>query len=234
MRRASVLPAVVLVAAAIALLAVCAVAYVRRHRGDVAVPTGAESQPEPTVAAVDAPPQPGPSDAPPKPEWTDAPGGTARIGDVAVTVTSVVKFGQERKYLGVRLRVVNRSETRTIAYGNWNRVSLRLSDDLGNRYERRLKVSANETLRPGDATQTALDFQAPFDKASTLFLELPASHVGEQGAFKFRIPVAAIEVEAPPPPEPPPVPGRGVIRPPPPPPPPPPRIRPKGPGGRGR
>jgi hypothetical protein len=198
MRRANVLPAVVLVTAAVALLVVCVVAFLRVRAARLAGPPPSDVQTEATAEPNDPPPPTGPAEppAPSAPEWTEAPGGVVRIGDIEVKVVAVVLFGEGR-FLGIRLRVANRSQSRTIAFGNWDKVHIRLTDDLGNKYDRRVRNSGKETLRPGDVTQTALDFRPPAPQATALFLQLPASHVGERGAFRFRIPTSVIEVEAP-------------------------------------
>jgi hypothetical protein len=121
-------------------------------------------------------------------------GGGARQTDEVFTVFSVT--------------VRNLSSTQKISYTSWGYDDAgagrtpTLMDDLGNSYRRRYSGSFSDRvvgavaimaeMYPSTDVSDIIAFERPVEAATTLFLELPARNVDEEGAFRFKVPVKSI------------------------------------------
>jgi hypothetical protein len=163
-------------------------------------------------ASPEAPPD---SQAAQQAEWVDVTKGAAQQGDVRIWVPTVMvgdvplrHLGHssisESKYLMIRLRIENASETRKIGYESWAANGRRLlqkhvphlTDNFGNTYkpvtfglttevEGQLEA---ESIYPGKYIDDLLVYEPPIDKAEYLRLELPASAFGGTGMIRLQMP----------------------------------------------
>jgi hypothetical protein len=110
--------------------------------------------------------------------------------------------------LMIRVKLVNRSETKKVEYkgwgsdsfGGWGKGYPTLRDNFENKYNRAVfglssrPVGATSyvSIYPDKEVADVLVFEPPVTKASHLYLELPAEAYGGKGTIRFRIPTAAV------------------------------------------
>jgi len=148
--------------------------------------------------------------------WTDASSKSVKCGSVTVKVLSVetgipsflptargVKRGKE--HVMIRVELKNTSQDRKIVeYKGFGRSSaIRLSDDVGNPYDRVPTGSVEgqlqkESLHPDEPVEDLLVFQRLVSGVNFLKLELPASVLDEKENLRFKIPKSMIGKADPP------------------------------------
>jgi hypothetical protein len=155
-----------------------------------------------------------PRETPAPPEWADL-ALPQQIGDVRVAVASVAigtvpleglldEAESSEPLLMVRLTIENASRTRKIDFRGFEPELAavhfaQLTDNFNNAY-RRVGFGAARpkgqvrlgSIYPGDSLDDLLVFELPVAAVAYLRLELPAQHVGHDGAYRFQIPCAAI------------------------------------------
>jgi hypothetical protein len=142
-----------------------------------------------------------------------------KLGNVQVQVTRVVRgkvpiertIGEDAEsksdLLSVYVEITNldpalKVDYRTFAGELFTIDKATLKDDVGNTYRltdfgisaKPKGATTSAAIHPGKAISDHLVFELPVDQAQFLILELPADRVGiPKGAFRFKIPVSAIE-----------------------------------------
>jgi hypothetical protein len=162
----------------------------------------------------------GPKQEAPKPLPKELPGinRPIQIGDIELTVVGATigkvelqSFGSgssEDELITIRIRIVNHSSVKKIAYPGWSaapsdfmaegKASLR--DEHDNTYKRthfgigtRIKGQVhNEDIYPGKSLEDRLVFEVPVSAAKFLFLRLPGKLMQLDEDFEFRFSTALI------------------------------------------
>jgi hypothetical protein len=151
-------------------------------------------------------------------DWIHASDG-AQLGSTVVWVSKVevrrVELEQlgdvgqsENRLLAITLIVLNDSPTKKVEYKTWRGNSWIerdfgiLTDNFDNSYKRVTfgftteiagGVRTSESIYPGSQVEDLLVFEVPIEAAEMLFLDLPASNIGESGKIVFGIPASMIE-----------------------------------------
>jgi hypothetical protein len=148
--------------------------------------------------------------------WVTVPN-IAHIGDVAVGVAPGIDFvpyegasgdgTSTDPYLIAFVQVFNANSKRLVHFRTWRgradsliRDFATLTDNNGNIYRHisfgvfshPAGTHVSGSIYPGEPATDLLVFERPLKSAKYLNLELPASNVGEQGVFRFRIPTSRI------------------------------------------
>lgn len=148
-------------------------------------------------------------------EWTPA-GRAVKHGDIALRVASVsigrvplrsgygrTETTSEDELLAIRLKLINRSDSKKVSYQSWmggelsfTRDSASLTDNFGNSYKRItfgygtevVDHTESASLYPGKTLVDVLVFEPPVEAAEHLDLELPGGNIGGDGFLRIRIP----------------------------------------------
>jgi hypothetical protein len=151
---------------------------------------------------------------PPAIVWTDASKDTAKIGDISVKLESAKIYGPDAAkkrhspaggvpYLEIELLITNNSDTKKINYSKWSFRPVKVEDDLGNIYKNQLRTDGGGpgatdrqrggSLYPEKSLKDILIYEMPVEKATAIFVTLPASSVGQTGSYYLKIPSTSMK-----------------------------------------
>jgi hypothetical protein len=215
--------ATILLLAGICLASGCGPAPWQANQPAKLVPKVSVTQPTQKVVPTTPAQKVAPTTEAPKRAAEDAswapPDKAVRQGDLQVQIDKVAidyveakgAFGNQRsekKWLIIRLTMLNTSQTKKIEYKSWSGGYFTLGDDcatLHDNFDNSYKrvnvgfgyhpvggVDHDESIRPGSQITDVLVFELPLSNATHLDLKLPAANYGGEGFIRFRIPTKVI------------------------------------------